>query len=624
MSPNGEHPSRGAFDADVIRLGVMAACIVFSLLNRWSHWLRHDWVALGATFIGGWPVFAEAWRNLLKRKMTMELSMTIALVAAVAVGEFLTAAVIAFFVLFAERVEAMTVAQGRRALGELMEALPRTVLVLRDGKEVEVPAEEVAAGAITLTRPGERIATDGVVLKGHSSVNEASITGEPLPVEKEPGSQVYAGTLNEEGALEIRAERTGRDTTFGRIVEIVEEAERSKAPLERVADRLATLLVGFALVAALVSLALTRNVQTAISMVLVVGACGVAAGTPLALLAGLGQAARRGIIIKGGVYLEQLDGIDTVILDKTGTLTLGMPEVKEVIAVNGVDPQEVLALTASAETASEHPLGRAILRRAREQGLTLAPLEHFHYIPGRGLVCTLSLAKGGSGPREIMVGSRRLLAERGVDLAPYADFLERADPGFSKVFVAEGTRALGVVVLGDKIRPGAAEAIATLNRRGLRTILLSGDADATAKKVGDSLGISESHGGLLPQDKLEWVHKLMKAGNRVVMVGDGVNDAPALAAATVGVAMGQGTDVALATADVTLMRSNLNRFVEMFTISHRCLRVIRFNFWGTLGIDSVGIALAWFGFIGPVEAALIHVGSELGFILNSARLFRWR
>lgn len=626
-------------NADSLRLAMMGVCILFSLLNWWRHWLQPDWVALAATLAGGWPVYAEAWHNLRKKKMTMELSMTIALLAALGIGEFLTALVIAFFVLFAERIEGLTMARGRHALGELIESLPRTVLVLREGREVALPAEEVTAGETVLVRPGERVAADGTVLRGNSSVNEASITGESVSVEKSQGSRVYAGTVNEDGSLEVRAERMGRDTTFGKIIGIVEQAERSKAPVERVADRLAAGLVTFAMSAALLTLALTRDVTSAISVVLVVGACGVAAGTPLAILAGIGGAARRGIVIKGGVYLEQLSRIDTVVLDKTGTLTLGTPEVTEVIAVNGASNEEVLVLAASAELHSEHPLGQAIVSHAREARLTLKPLEEFSYVPGRGLVCIVANSIGGHEEQEgakgggagspelleMVVGSRRLLEERGVELSALSGLLARPGSGESRVFVARGGRAIGAVILTDQIRPEAKRAIGELNERGYRTVLLSGDADSTAKAVGATLNIAEAVGGLLPHEKLERVNAYIKAGRRVVMVGDGVNDAPALAAATVGIAMGQGTDVALETADVSLMQSNLSRLVEMFDISHRCRGVIQFNFWGTILVDCIGIVLAALGMLVPVEAALIHVGSELAFILNSARLFRhWR
>jgi cation transport ATPase len=316
--------------AEYLRLALMALVIVASLTGWWRHWMSRDWLAFAATLIGGFPIYEEAWENLRKRRMTMELSMTIALVAALCIGQFLTALVIAFFVLFAEMIEGYTVGSGRRAIQTLIDALPRRVRVRRGGEERELGTNEVVAGETIIIRPGERIPADGVVIKGHSFVDQSSITGESLPVEKVEQSKVFAGTINKDGVLEVRIEKIGRDTTFGKIIEIVEQAEKSRAPVQRIADRLAAGLVYFAFGAAAFTLIVTRNFTSTIAVIIVAGACGVAAGTPLAILAGIGSAARRGIITKGGLYLEQLSRIDTIVLDKTGTLTLGIPEVTAV------------------------------------------------------------------------------------------------------------------------------------------------------------------------------------------------------------------------------------------------------------------------------------------------------
>src|SRR5436190_152533 len=541
---NGDHLEHDHhhFAAEYVRLGLMALVIAASLTGWWKHLISRDWLAFFATLIGGYPIFYEAWENLRKRRMTMELSMTIALVAALCIGQFFTALVIAFFVLFAELLEGYTVGGGCRAIEKLIESLPRQVTVRRDGWERELSTQEVGRGETIIIRPGSRIPADGEVRKGHSFVDQSSITGESLPVEKVEGSKVFAGTINKDGVLEVRVEKIGRDTTFGKIIEIVEQAEKSKAPVERVSDRLAAGLVYFALGAAVLTLIVTRNLTSTIAVIIVAGACGVAAGTPLAILAGIGNAARRGIIIKGGLYLEQLSQIDTVVLDKTGTLTLGVPEVTSITTLNGASEEEVLQTAAIAEQHSEHPLGEAIVRRARERNLPLREYANLRYLPGKGLTCD-------DNGNEILVGSRALFEERGVSVPAefVADFA--------------GAKSAG------------------------RTTVLVG-------------------------------------GNKVAMVGDGVNDAPALAEATVGIAMGQGTDVALETADVTLMTSDLSRLLEVLAISKRCYGVIMFNFWGTILVDTAGIALAFFGLLAPIIAALIHVGSELGFILNSARLFR--
>jgi heavy metal translocating P-type ATPase len=603
--------------AEYARLIAMAVVILASLSGWWRHWMSRDWLAFAATLVGGYPIFAEAWENLRKRRMTMELSMTIALVAALCIGQFFTALVIAFFVLFAELLECYTVSGGRRAIQKLIDSLPRQVTVRRGGHERRLGTQEVSRGETIIIRPGERIPTDGEVRKGHSFVDQSSITGESMPVEKVAGSKVFAGTINKDGVLEVRVEKIGRDTTFGKIIEIVEQAEKSKAPVERISDRLAAGLVYFALGAAVVTFIVTRNLTSTIAVIIVAGACGVAAGTPLAVLAGIGNAARRGIIIKGGLYLEQLSRIDTVVLDKTGTLTLGIPEVTSITTLSGTSENEVLQTAAIAEQHSEHPLGEAILRRARERNLPLRDYANLRYLPGKGLTCE----DNGS---EILVGSRTLFEERGLSVP--AEFAAGSaamrSTGRTTVLVGRGGRVLGAVTLADQLRVEARQAVARLKSLDLRTILLTGDSSDTAKAIGDSLGVDEAIGDLLPQQKLEKIRSLLRHGSKVVMVGDGVNDAPALAEATVGVAMGQGADVALETADVTLMTSDLSRLLEVLTISKRCYGVIMFNFWGTIAVDTAGIVLAFFGLLAPIIAALIHVGSELGFILNSARLFR--
>ena len=604
---------------EYIRLAVMAAVILSSLTGWWKSYMTRDWLAFAATLIGGWPIYEEAWENIRKRRMTMELSMTIALIAALGIGQFFTALVIAFFVLFAELLEGYTVGGGRRAIQKLIDSLPRQVTVRRDGQEHEVGTHEVAVGETIVIRPGERIPTDGEVSKGHSFVDQSSITGESLPVEKVLGSKVFAGTINKDGVLEVRVERIGRDTTFGKIIEIVEQAEKSKAPVQRVADRLAAGLVYFALGAAVLTFIVTRNFTSTIAVIIVAGACGVAAGTPLAVLAGIGSAARGGIIIKGGLYLEQLSQIDTVVLDKTGTLTLGIPEVTTIRTLHGGTEDEVLQTAAIAEQHSEHPLGEAIVRRARQRNLPLRQYAKLHYSPGKGLSCD----ENGS---EILVGSRAFFEECDVAVPAQvaAESTAAKTAGQTIVLVGRDKRILGAVTLADQLRAEAKQAVSELKRRGYRTILLTGDSSDTAKAIGDALGVHEARGDLLPHQKLEKIRALLQRGNKVVMVGDGVNDAPALAEATVGVAMGQGTDVALETADVTLMTSDLSRLVEVLTISKRCYRVIMFNFWGTIAVDTAGIALAFAGLLAPIIAALIHVGSELAFILNSARLFRQR
>jgi Cd2+/Zn2+-exporting ATPase/Cu+-exporting ATPase len=541
--------------------------------------------------------------------MTMELSMTIALLAALAIGQAFTALVITAFVLAAEILEHLTVSRGRAAIGDLLSYLPRTALV-RQGNDVrEVRADSLRAGDVVLVNPGALVPVDGRVVAGHSFVDEARITGESMPVEKATNASAYAGTINGNGALEIRVERLGRDTSFGRIIEAVESAERSRAPVERLADRLAGYLVYFALGAAALTFLLTRNIVATISVIIVAGACGIAAGTPLAVLGAVGRAARAGAVIKGGRYLEALAAVDVVVFDKTGTVTSGKPTVQTIDPAPDTTVQTLLAAAASAEMRSEHPIGGAIVAEARARGIAPGEPESFEYRPGRGIRVTVA-------GEVIAVGSAAFLREEGCSV-PNAAAVSDA---LTVVLVARGPRFLGTIGVADTVRPEAAAAMRALRRLEIRTVLLTGDVRAVADAVARAIGVDDVVAELLPEQKSAYVANLVNAGKVVAMVGDGVNDAPALIAATVGVAMGSGTDVARESADIVLLGNDLGRFIDTLRIARRTKTIVMQNFAGTLAVDAVGIVLAALGLLNPLLAAFIHVASELTFILNSTRM----
>ncbi len=586
---------------------IAAAAVWFRL---WEPFAKVSIIGILGVLIGGWPIFREAAENIAARRMTMELSMSIAIIAAAAIGSFFTALVITLFVLVAEVLEGMTVSRGRRAIHDLLDFLPRSVSIRHGDGVREVDADALKVGDAVLVNPGGRVPVDGTVIGGHSFVDQARITGESLPVEKIAGAPVYAGSINQSGVLEIRAERIGRDTSYGKIIEAVENAERSRAPVQRLADRLAGYLVYFALGAAALTFLVTRDVRSTISVVIVAGACGVAAGTPLAILGGIGRSARLGAIVKGGLFLETLGRVDTIVLDKTGTLTFGRPEVQRVLPADNRSAEAVLDAAAAAELRSEHPLGQAIVAYARERGRTLMEPEQFDYTPGRGIAARV----GGS---LILVGNRALLHDRGVSVP---DNFAAGTGEASEIYVARDGRLLGAVVVADVVRPEAERAISALGRIGLRTILLTGDTRAVADSVARALGITEVAADLLPEDKLTRIRALVAQGRIVAMLGDGINDAPALTAANVGVAMGSGTDVARESADIVLLGNDLVRFADTVAIARRTRRIIWQNFVGTVAVDTLGIALASVGFLNPLLAAFIHVTSEMTFILNSARL----
>ena len=572
---------------DCARIAFAGLCIVLSWFRFGRAFVGVDVVGVVGVVIGGYPILKEALTSLAARRMTMELSMTIALVAALVIGEVFTALVIVFFVLIAEVLEHLTVERVRRSVRDLVDLLPRIVTVRRDGQMHDISIAELHVGDQVIAKPGGRIPVDGVVTAGHSFVDQSSITGESMPAEKVTGSSVYAGTINQSGVLEIRALKLGRETTFGKIIQAIEQAEQSQAPIQKLADRLAGYLVYCALGAAAVTFLVTRDLRSTISVVIVAGACGVAVGTPLAIFAAISRAARQRAIVKGGRYMEALGSVDTVVLDKTGTVTFGNPEVTALCPAPGMDAHDLLEAAAIAERPSEHPLAKAVLRKAREMGLPVREPDQFDSLPGKGV---RSLA----GSDEILVGSRAFLEEHGQPIGPNGTGVTSG----SEVLVARGHRLLGTLTVEDTLRPEATQAVGALRRMGLRTILLTGDTFEIAQRIATALGVDEFAAELLPDDKLARIRALLGQGKTVAMVGDGVNDAPALMQASVGIAMGSGTDVAQESATVVLLGDNLGTLVEIIQIARRCRRIILTNFIGTLGVDGLGMGLAAMGFSG--------------------------
>jgi Cd2+/Zn2+-exporting ATPase/Cu+-exporting ATPase len=577
----------------------------FSATASYQHYIE-----MVGVLIGGYPIYKEAFISLTERKMTMELSMTIALAAALAIGEIFTALLIIFFVLIAEVLEGFTVSKGRKAIQNLLDLMPNDVWIRDQDVERQAHLDEISAGEIVIVKPGSRIAVDGIVIKGVTFVDQSAITGESIPVEKTIHCEVYAGSINQSGVIEVQATRIGKDTAFGKIIQAVETAEKSRAPIQKTADRLSGYLVYFALVSAVLTYLVTHDIRATISVIIVAGACGVAAGTPLAILGAIGRAASKGCIVKGGVYIEALSRIDTVVFDKTGTLTYGTPAVVAIVPAVGVSEHEVLEAAAVAERHSEHSIAKAIMATARERNIVGGEPDDFDYQPGKGIICRIN-------QQEILVGNSLLFKEHRVDVQ--ADVSADTEH-YTEIYIAKNKKFLGIIKITDIIRQEANEAIKKLKEMGLNTILLTGDSEKISQAVALKLGVDKVEAGLLPQQKAERIRELIANRAKVVMVGDGINDAPALTAATVGVAMGAGTDVARECADIVLLGNDLLKFVETIAVARRCHRIIMTNFTGTILVDTVGILLAACGFLSPPLAAFIHVSSELIFILNSARL----
>ncbi|MHB2035146.1 MAG: heavy metal translocating P-type ATPase [Nitrososphaerales archaeon] len=568
--------------------------------------------------MGGYPVFKETFESLGRGQINMEVSMAIAIFASLLLRQFAVSVVITFFVLLSEYIETYAVEKGRQTIVLLEKSAPKKALVRRNGSEFEIDVSSLQPNDIVIVRDGERIPVDGAILVGSSFVNQSAITGESTTEEKNPGDRVFAGSINESGVIEVRTEKVGNETVFGKIIKLVEEAENKKAPIQKISDRLATLLVEFAIGFSALTFLLTRNPISALSVVVVAGACGVAAGTPLAIVAIMGKSAKKGAIIKGGAYVEEMSRIDTVVIDKTGTLTLGEPVVTDIICFDGYTQQKVMEYASFAERHSNHPVARAIISKATELGIQpdgTSPLAS-DYVPGKGIVSELD-------GKEIIVGTSGLMYERNAEFPQgESQLVSKAPSGKSTVLVAYAGRVCGMVSVSDAVREESKKAIADLKHLGIRMIMLTGDNEAVAKSVAQEVGIEEVHAELLPEDKVSFVEKLVAEGYRVAMVGDGINDAPALARANVGIGMGAGTDVAIEEADIVLMTNDLQKIADVARMSKKAYRTIMTNFYGTVTVDGIGVTLAFLGLLNPLLAAGIHVVSELIFILNSARLIR--
>lgn len=629
--------------ADVVRIAVVGVAALGAWIAGTTGTPGWAVGAAGAVVlaVGCWPLLVEAAGDLRERRMSMELSMLLAIVAAAAIGEWVTALAVTVFALCAEVLEELSMDRGRDALTDLMSFLPQTARVVgapettesaesaeaaeasQSPGVTEVPLDEVRPGQVIALSPGGRVPVDGIVRTGRADVDQSRITGEALPVQVGPGDRVPAGSITR-GALELEVERVGEESSYGRIVAAVRHAQSSRAPVQRLADRLAARIVYLALAAALVTFLVTRDVRATISVIIVAGACGVAAGTPLAVLAAIARAARRGAFVKDGTHLEQLSAVDTVVVDKTGTLTIGEPRVVSVRPTEAAAGEgEVLALAAAAEWNSEHPIGRAIYAEAAVRDLTVPMPGDVAYSPGAGVSAHVE-------GRQITVGrcrgQKNQLERDASDCDDEAALSTESEPeapsATSVVEVRADGQLLGTIALADRLRQGAAAAVRDLGDMGLEVLMLTGDSAASARHVAGLLGLTEEQvrADLLPTDKEEVIDSLRRAGKRVAMVGDGVNDAPALGAADVGIAMGTGTDVAREAGDVVLVGSAPADLVETVRVARRARRIIMVNFVGTVVVDVVGMIAAGLGLLGPVAAALVHVVSESAFILNSARL----
>jgi heavy metal translocating P-type ATPase len=578
-------------------------------------------LVLLAALVGGIPIVFGAIKGLLRKDMNVGVLISIALIASLIVEEYIAGAIVVFIMLVGELLENITIAKTGNAIRKLMDLKPKTARVRRPGGEVMLPVEEVNLGDRVLVKPGERIPVDGVVTSGQGAVNQASLTGESIPVEVGPGDEVFEGTLNELGVLEIETTKIGQETTLAQIIKLVEEAQADKAPVQRVADRFAKYFTPIILAIALATYFVTGDIINAITVLIVACPCALVLATPTAVIAAIGNAARRGILIKGGRSLEAAGRVNAVVVDKTGTLTYGNPQVTDIRSFSGKTQQDVLLRAAIAEKFSEHPLAKAIINKAEELGLKVPDPSDFRVIPGRGVVSHAS-------EQMVILGNRKLLADHQIMLPKGAEehLIDKEANGETCLLLAEDDLFLGVITVADVLRKGTRQAVAALKESGVKkVVMLTGDNPRTAKAIASLVGIDDFAADQLPEDKVNTVRRL-KQQYKVAVIGDGINDAPALATADVGIAMGViGSDAAIEAADIALLGDDLSQAAQAILLGRRALRIIKLNiFLFSLGLNAVGMYLAASGVVGPMMAAVLHNIASVGVVLNSARLIRYK
>ena len=580
-------------------------------------------VAVAAVVFGGYPIFRRAYLGLRVKRVNTDLVMSVGILAAAGIREFVSAALIVFFVTVAHYLEDLTTSRARRAVEQLAALAPKTARVKGPAGEIEVSVDALRARDVVVVRPGERIPVDGKVVAGQSSVNQAPITGESIPVEKGQGDDVFAGTINELGFLEVEALRVGEDSTLGRIIQLVQEAEAHKAPVQRFADRFSAAFLPLVLTAASLTLLFGHHLVAAIAVLVAACPCAVGLATPLSVVAAVGAGARQGLLIKGGLYLEALAKVDTLVVDKTGTLTYGRPVVSDALGFGGFAADEAVRLAATLEHYSEHPLATAVLTEAAKRGLAPAIAEDVRVLLGRGIT-------GVVEHRALVLGTRRLLGEHGAAISPEVErkATELEAEGKTVVLLAREGEIIGLIAASDTLRPGVAAAVAELRSLGLgRVVVLTGDNERAALAIARQAGITAVAANLLPEDKIATVRRLQAEGRRVAMIGDGINDAPALTQADVGIAMGlAGTDIALEAADVALLRDDWTQVPEAVRLGRRTYGVIRQNIVFGIAFNVLVMGLASTGLIGPAIAAASQAVPDVAVALNASRLLRlpWR
>jgi Cu+-exporting ATPase len=639
----------GVLALAILRAGAFLALAAGATIVTWAPIPALPWFTWGmwlfllvtpVQFIGGWSFYVGTWNAIRTRSINMDtliaLGTTVAYVYSVAVlffpevlpvkveerdVYFEVSAVIIAFVLLGKYMEEIIKKRSSAAVRRLLDLKPATACVIRDGAEMEVPVESVMAGEVCVIRPGQRVPTDGEVVEGRSSVDESMLTGESMPVEKAAGTQVIGGTMNRSGVLHVCATRVGSDTALAQIVRLVEEAQGSTAQIQRVADQVTAYFVPAVVTIAFLAFFgwwiagnFPQGLLAFIAVLIISCPCALGVATPAALMVGVGKGADAGILIRGAEVLERARNLTTVVFDKTGTLTRGEPNVTNVVAFAGHEEQEVLRIAASVEAGSEHPLGEAIVRAAKQRSLSLTKVESFEAVAGHGI-------RAGVGGTAVLLGNRRHLGSEGIDPTPAEDAMVRLESeGKTAMLVAINGALAGVIAVADTLKPEAKDAIAELAAEGIESVMLTGDNRRTAEAIARELNIKRVIAEVLPSDKARVIKDLQKNGQAVAMVGDGVNDAPALATADVGIAIGSGSDVAKETGGIILLRDDVRDVVLAIRLARATMRKIKQNLFWAFVYNSIGVPIAALGFLNPIIAAAAMALSSLSVIANSALL----
>ena len=607
----------GGIKKDVTLLGLSGIAVLLSLFGVRPFPFDMAWVAI---LLCGVPIILEAAIGLITAfDIKADVLVSLALIASVAIGEDFAAGEVAFIMQLGALLEEITVARARAGIEKLVHLTPQTARVLQDGRETVLPAEQVRVGDVLRVLPGETVPVDGVITAGQTSIDQAVMTGESLPVDKARGDEVSSGTVNQFGAFEMRASKVGEDSSIQRMIRLVQSADAGKAKIVGLADRWATWIVVIALSAAAITWLVTTEIIRAVTILVVFCPCALVLATPTAIMAAIGNATRHGFLVREGDALERLSRVKRVAFDKTGTLTYGAPEVVAVEAASPFDRETVYRLAAGAEQLSEHPLGKAIARCwGKEHGQPLPQPAGFTMLPGRGVSAQVE-------GRALLAGNPQLLTEHGVPMEETPEAQRRREEGCTLTYVAVDGQFAGTIALSDTLREESAAMVAQLTRLGVRPVLLTGDHENAAKAIAGRLGIGEVRANCLPEDKLTAIGGYQDAGELVCMMGDGINDAPALKKAEVGIAMGGvGSDIAVDAADIALVDDEVKELPHLIALSRRMMTTIKVNMSFSMALNFLAILLAMTGILNPVVGALVHNAGSVLVIANSALLLKWR